>query len=225
MTTGCALSTLPLSRKFRVAMVLALVAATGCVERRFIIETNVPNAIVYVDDELIGAAPAHKSFDFYGNYNITIVHPGYQTFTKHLNVEAPWYDYPPLDFLVEAVWPFHVHDTRRYYFELLELSRPPVDDLIKNANDLRQRGYNLPTPEDPAPPKPPPSNPPVLPQPNPVLPQPNPVVPQPSPQPNNPIVPPAGPQTGSVVPPAGPGAGSLVPSVLPQVRYNSPSMQ
>jgi hypothetical protein len=198
MTTGCARSTLPWSGISRVALVLALVAAAGCVERRFIVETNVPNAIVYVDDELIGAAPAHKSFDFYGNYNITIVHPGYQTLTKRLHVEAPWYDYPPLDFLVEAIWPFHIHDTRKYYYELLELSRPPLDDLIKNADGLRQRGNNLPTPEDPAPPKPPPpSNPPVLPQPNPVVPQ----------QPNNPVV-----------PPVGPGPGSLVPSVQPSGR-------
>src|SRR5580704_17033453 len=76
MMTRCAHSTLPWFRGACVAVVLALVAATGCVERRFIIESNVPNALVYIDDNLVGAAPAHASFEYYGNYNITIIHPG-----------------------------------------------------------------------------------------------------------------------------------------------------
>jgi PEGA domain len=215
MMTGYAHSTLPWFRGACVAVVLALVATTGCVERRFIIDSNVPNALVYIDNNLVGAAPAHASFEYYGNYNITIIHPGYETFTKQLHVEAPWYSYPPLDFAAEVLWPFHIHDTRRYYFPLLELTNPRVDDLVDSAEALRQRGYSLPVPADPAPPKAPP---PVAAPPS-ALPQPTPVVPQPGPQPGS-AVPSVAPQPtpGAPLMGPGPGSGSTIPSVFPPAR-------
>lgn len=144
MTTG---------RTVRGITALVFLACAGCVERRFIIESNVPNAQVYIDDHPVGAAPSHSSFDYYGHYNIMLVHPGYETITKRVHVRAPWYAYPPFDFLAEVVWPFHVHDTRRYYFELHEATKTRTDDLLNNADALRLRGWNLPAPERPALPK------------------------------------------------------------------------
>jgi len=57
-----------------------LLAATGCggVNRRFVIESNVPNAQVYINNHPVGAAPAHATFEYYGYYNIELVHPDYQ---------------------------------------------------------------------------------------------------------------------------------------------------
>jgi hypothetical protein len=132
---------------------LGVLASAGCVDRRFIIESNVPNAQVYVDDQPIGAAPAHSSFEFYGHYTVMIVQPGYETLTKRIHVGAPWYAYPPLDFLSEVVWPFHIRDTRRYFFELHEASKTRTDTLLNDAEALRLRGANLPAPERPATPK------------------------------------------------------------------------
>ncbi len=197
-------STLSWSRVVCAAVVLPLLATTGCVERMFIIESNVPNSQVYIDNQAVGAAPAYSSFEYHGYYNITIVHPGYETLSKRVQVEAPWYAYPPFDFVVEALWPFHIHDNRRYYFELQEITKPRVDDLVRDAESLRQRGQNLPVPEHPAPPKSP-ITPPPQPGPGSVVP---PVVPQPTP-----TVPLAGPQAGAGIPSVGPG--SPLPSVLP----------
>jgi hypothetical protein len=203
----------------RVATVLALLVATGCVDRRFIIESNVPNSQVYIDNQSVGAAPSYSSFEYYGYYNIKIVHPGYETLTERVHVVAPWYAYPPFDFVVEALWPFHIRDKRRYYFELHEITKPRVDDLIRNAESLRQRASELPIPENPAPPKMP-NNPAVQPQTGPVLPAVGPqngTIARPVGPQNGTLVPPVGPQSGPLVPGVGP-ADSAIPSVLPPVR-------
>jgi hypothetical protein len=169
------------------AAALAVLAASGCVDRRFVIESNVPNAQVYIDNTPVGAAPAYAGFEYYGYYTVTLVHPGYETQSHRVHVTAPWYAYPPFDFLAEVVWPFHVRDTRRYYFELHEATKPRVEDIYNNAEALRLRGWNLPQPEQPAAPRPD-------------------RVPE--------AVPEAGPFLPPVGPPAGPAPG-LVPSVRP----------
>ena len=182
MTTG---------RTVRVAAMLAGLACAGCVDRRFVIESNVPNAQVYIDDKPVGAAPAHTPFEYYGYYTVTLVHPGYETLTRRVHVRAPWYAYPPFDFLAEVVWPFHIRDTRRYSFDLCEATKTRTDDLILNADALRLRGQTLPSPERPALPKGRPAAP-----------------PQNQPQPTTPF--PGG--TPESLPPPAP---ALVPSVGP----------
>ncbi|MBP3955279.1 PEGA domain-containing protein [Gemmata sp. G18] len=154
MTTG---------RTVRLAAVLAGLTAAGCVDRRFVIESNVPNAQVYIDNKSIGAAPAHAPYEYYGYYTIKVVQPGYETIEERVHVRAPWYAYPPIDFLAEVVWPFHIRDTRRYYFKLTEATQARGDDILMKAEELRQRGMTLPQAERPAEPRPPKPKPAALP--------------------------------------------------------------
>lgn len=169
-------------RALRWAVLLAALAATGCggVSRRFVIESNVPNAQVYIDDKPVGPAPAHAQFEYYGYYTVTLVHPGYEPVRHRVHVAAPWYAYPPFDFLAEVLWPFKIEDVRRQYYELQPAQQVPTDELIHNADELRQRGWNLRPPSRPdgtppgAVPLPPPTPiPPGATQ----LPSPNPLVP------------------------------------------------
>jgi hypothetical protein len=164
-------------------------AAAGCVDRRFVIESNIPNAQVYIDDKSVGAAPAYAHFDYYGHYTIKLVHPGYETVVKRVHVAAPWYAYPPFDFITEVLLPFHIRDTRRYHFDLYEAAQTRTDDILNAAEALQQRGWMLPPAERPAEPRPPRGQP----------------LPPPQPLPGG--VPPVG-------PPVGPSPG-LVPSVQP----------
>lgn len=143
-----------IGRTWIVAPALFICIATGCVDRKFVIESNVPNAQVYIDNQPIGAAPAYSSFEYYGRYQVTLVEPGYETLNQVVHVRAPWYAYPPFDFIAEVVWPFHIRDTRRYHFDLQPAVATRVDDLVSNADALRARGMNLPQPEHPAEPKP-----------------------------------------------------------------------
>ena len=175
---------------------LALLAAVGCVDRRFVVETNVPNAQVFIDDRPIGAAPAFTQFDYYGFYTIKIVHPGYETLVVRQHVPAPWYAYPPFDFITEVLLPFHIRDVRTFNYTLVEAVQTRTDDILNNAESLRARTWSLPPAERPAEPRPPR----ILQPPTAPLPAPG-------------VAPPVAP----VVPPVGPSPPP-VPSVVPSVQ-------
>ena len=181
---------------------LTLAGAAGCVERKFVLESNVPHAQVYVDNRSVGAAPAYVPFIYYGSYSITVIHPGYETVVKKQSAPAPWYAYPPLDLLADIA-PFPIRDTRRVFIELHEAPQVRPDDILSAADALRQRGMMLPPPENPATPrsKPAPPQPPVVPGPGPI----------PAPLPGPAPVPPAVP---GPAPAPGPAPG-VVPSVTP----------
>lgn len=203
MLTGHARVTQSHLRVIRLSLLFALSALTGCVDRRFIVECNVPNAQVLINEQPAGPAPAHSSFEYYGYYDFTVIYPGYETYQQRVHVTSPWYGYPPFDFATEILWPFHIRDTRRYFFELHEAPKTRIDELLNNADSLRQRGNMLPVPADPAPPKTPIAlpgqQPPVQPLGTPAVPQPGSVVP------------------GTVLPPTVPPE-SNIPSVLPPGR-------
>lgn len=176
-----------------VGLLAAALLGTGCggVNRRFVVESNVPNAQVTIDQRRVGAAPAHAPFDYYGVYTITVSHPDYQTHTQRVHVPAPWYAYPPFDFLAEVLWPFRVEDVRRYYFPLDPARRTDVAELLTAADALRDRGLNLPPPEHPAA-EPPPTPPPPVTTPVPA--------PAPAPPPGPAPLPPPSPLTPDVGP-------------------------
>src|SRR5713101_9551573 len=85
-------------------------ALSGCVERRFIIESNPPGAIVYMDGQQKGATPLELPFDYYGWHEFTLVKEGYETKTYRARAPAPWFQWPPLDFFSENVYPGHIQD-------------------------------------------------------------------------------------------------------------------
>lgn len=187
------------------AAVAAGLLAAGCggVNRRFVIESNIPNAQVYIDDKWVGAAPAHAPFEYYGYFTVRLVHPDHETLVRRVHVVAPWYAYPPFDFLAEVIWPFRIDDVRRYHFNMDPLRRPDPGELIQSADALRARGMSLPQAEHPAANDPGPR---VLPAPAPLpdtapapVPQPGPAA-APAPQPGPAVAPPPGPVIPRVTP-------------------------
>lgn len=130
---------------------LFAVFLTGCVERRFVVESNVPGAQVYVNHVAVGPSPADARWDYAGQYEFRVVSQGYEPLTKIEDVKARWYDYPPLDFIVETLWPFHIEDVRRFRFDLVPATKIPTDVLLDSANSLRAEGQNLPPPKYPDP--------------------------------------------------------------------------
>src|SRR5918994_6848496 len=133
--------------------------AVGCVDRRFVVETNVPGAQVSVDGVPIGATPADARFEYAGKYEFKAVAPGYEPLTQLVTLKPKWHNYPPLDFFAEVLWPFRIEDVRRVQL-VLEPVRPVNQiELIQSADALRARGLSLPPPtvqdETTLPPRPP----------------------------------------------------------------------
>jgi hypothetical protein len=121
---------------------------TGCVERRFVVESDPPGAIVYVNNSSMGATPVDVPFLYYGVYDLTLVRDGCETLRVRQNVQPPLYAYPPLDFAAENLYPFHIEDVRRFRYQLRPVRIPQTDELLRQATDLRERGQQLgqPTP-------------------------------------------------------------------------------
>ena len=112
----------------------------GCVERRYVIESDPPGALVLVNGQPIGTTPVDGYFQWYGHYAFTLIKDGYETQTFDQRLATPWFEYPPLDFFSENVYPGKVEDVRRLRYSLTPLTLVPTPDLLQQADQLRNRG-------------------------------------------------------------------------------------
>jgi hypothetical protein len=131
------------------AAVAVAAAAGGCVERRFVVTSNAPGAQVYINNAPVGPSPSDATWEYTGKYEFRLVAPGYEPLRQVVEVRPRWYEYAPLDFFFEAVWPLHIEDVRRYHFDLTPAAPVRTDELLDAANGLRERGRSLPPPQEP----------------------------------------------------------------------------
>jgi len=165
------------------AILLTIGSTTGCVERRFIIDSNPPGALVYVNGNYLGMTPVDGYITYYGKQQFTLIKEGYETLDVVQPYPPAWYDIAGLDFFTENIWPFKLRDVRKFSYTLRPLQSIPPDDVRARAEELRARGQNLgvplpprplsPAPANPSPPSPPPTPPEgTLPAPRPLPPPP-----------------------------------------------------
>lgn len=120
------------------ALAIVLTASqAGCVERRMIVRTNPPGALLYVDDYEIGTTPCATSFIYYGTRKIRLVKDGYETLVVNQPLPAPWYEYFPADFVAENLVPGHIRDLRVLTYDLRPAIPVPNDQLRGRADALR----------------------------------------------------------------------------------------
>lgn len=121
-----------------VASAVAAATTAGCVQRRMTVRTNVPGAQVYVDNYEVGRTPVSTDFIYYGDRTIRLVKDGYETQTVTQPVNAPWYQWPGLDFFAENLWPFEIRDERNFDYQMQPQYVVPTDTLLTRAEDLRR---------------------------------------------------------------------------------------
>src|SRR5262245_32823258 len=124
----------------------------GCVERRYVITTDQPGAIVYENGRPIGAAPADQQFLYYGTYRFTIVRDGCKTLVVDTCLNRPWYEYFPLDFVSENLIPWTIRDVQRFHYTLEPVPPVAAEVILDQATQLRERGRSLGAPPPPLPP-------------------------------------------------------------------------
>jgi hypothetical protein len=132
--------------------------ATGCVERKVLIRSNPPGALVYVDDHEVGTTPVAIAPIYYGSRKIRLVKDGCETKTVIEPMPPPWYEVPPLDFFSENVVPGTLHDTRTLDFQLQPQGVVQKEELMARSESLRRGnpagagtpGYRINPPQNPA---------------------------------------------------------------------------
>ncbi len=130
-------------------LITALFLFAGCVTRTIAISTNPSNALVYVDNELVGESPVEIPFTYYGTRKITIEKKdddGRLICERKIvfeKIKAPVYEVFPLDFFSEIVWPFDIQDSHTLNYDLVEVTplsrKEQQKNVIENAEELRQR--------------------------------------------------------------------------------------
>jgi hypothetical protein len=134
-----------------VAALVVVATSAGCVERRFVVTSDPPGALVFRNGVPLGPTPVDDFFVYYGDYELTLVKDGYETLRAKVKIDAPWYEYPGLDFVSENLFPYTIRDIREggnFHFTLQPLQAVRPDDVLKRAAELRARGRTLGTPTE-----------------------------------------------------------------------------
>lgn len=122
-----------------VLMLLLCLAVAGCVRRTIRITTEPSNARVFLNDVEIGRTPTTTDFVWYGDYDIVVRKEGFETLTTNWKLEAPWYQWPPMDFMVEVFYPGTVHDFHERHYVLQPQVLPSPEDVVNRAMETRER--------------------------------------------------------------------------------------
>jgi hypothetical protein len=123
---------------------LLLLAAAGCVERRYTIRTDPPGALVFVNGEEIGPTPVSRSFTYWGPREIVLVADGYQTQRIIQPMRPPWWDNYLTEFFSENLVPWTIRDDREFVYKLQPATLPATPELQARAESLRGRGQAAP---------------------------------------------------------------------------------
>ncbi|MDC1142883.1 hypothetical protein OAU50_07300 [Planctomycetota bacterium] len=128
-----------------VVSILGMLASTGCVERRIYLRSEPAGADVFIDGEFIGqtraedheAGPLYANFVFYGTREYTIRKRGYDTQSGVVELEMPWYEYPPVDFFSEVLAPWRITDEHEIEVKLEKSKPADVEALYRKAREFR----------------------------------------------------------------------------------------
>jgi len=120
-------------------LLVAVCMVAGCVERKLAINTNPSGAEVFLNDEEIGTSPVTVSFNWYGDYNVTIRKSGFETLNTHRKLESPLIDYFPFDFFAEVLYPGRIVNSYQWSFDLAPQKEIDRQELIQDAEQLAEK--------------------------------------------------------------------------------------
>jgi hypothetical protein len=108
------------------------------VQRRLLIRSDPPGAVVYVDHERVGTTPCAVNYLYYGTRNIRLVKDGFETLEVEQPLPAPWYEVPPVDFVSDVLVPYEIRDVRGVTYRLQPQYIVPQEHLLARAEELRR---------------------------------------------------------------------------------------
>jgi len=112
---------------------------TGCnsVHRKILVRSHPEGALVTIDRQPIGHTPVAVPFTYYATREIQVEKDGFETKKVKHRFSAPWYQFPPLDFVTDNFWPWEIRDDRIVDFSLTPKSTVDENSLLDRAGQLR----------------------------------------------------------------------------------------
>ena len=126
-------------RMTQILLILASTSllATGCVHRRLTINSNPPGALVRIDGKDIGYTPASLDYTWYGTREVQLVKDGFETQTQLIDVNPPWYQRFPLDFISDNLLGTHIRDDRQFNLQMRPKTTTNSEGIINRGRSLR----------------------------------------------------------------------------------------
>lgn len=119
---------------------LAVLLNCGCVQRRLIVRSQPENALVTIDNRVIGRTPLSVPYVYSGTREIKLELDGYQTIKVQQRLDPTWYERFPISLVSENFAGREIRDERLLDFQLQPRVQQPENQLIDRANQLR---YNI----------------------------------------------------------------------------------
>jgi len=123
----------------------------GCVLRTLEVKSAPAGATVYLDDRPVGRTPCTVEYDFHGTRALRVALEGYRPHQGEVDLTAHWWQWFPLDFCTEVLWPFTIDDHRTVEVTLEQIEPGPGDTAAtaeftaraeRRLLDARVRGYH-----------------------------------------------------------------------------------
>lgn len=118
----------------RSALCCLLLFLTGCVERWIFITSDPPGAAVEIDGEAAGTTPTQIPFTWYGTRRATVTMPGHETRSDLIEINAPWWQFFPLDLIADLLLPFTLTDSHDFHLTLT-----PAAQSTHTLEEMRRR--------------------------------------------------------------------------------------
>lgn len=116
---------------------LACLALAGCTSRTIVVTSEPPGALVTLNGVEVGATPIEVGFRYYGQYDLRLRKDGYQPLTAAPWAHAPWYEYPPIDFVL---LPLPIETMVRWHYQLepTSVEQDAAAALIERGQQMRR---------------------------------------------------------------------------------------
>lgn len=101
-----------------IGVALTCLALCGCVERWLFIQSEPAGAEVFLDGAPVGTTPVKVAFDHYGTREILLRRDDHASVARLETIEAPWYQWFPIDLVTEHLWPGTIRDVHEIRFDL-----------------------------------------------------------------------------------------------------------
>lgn len=126
---------------------LILLPLCGCVERLITVSSKPEGAIVWLNNEEVGATPVTLTFTWYGEYGVTVRKEGYETIKTSRQADPPVYQWLGFDLIAECL-PLRFTDAHHWEFQMEPESEIATDTLIERARALQEQAIEKQTSDE-----------------------------------------------------------------------------